>query len=212
MTLSAMQFAFLNQTSLPPPKNGSVCNASIARPDSRHCLIDVVRAGIDYFNPEFARVRRRQFRSQLRGDAFHFAFVGADNGMNVGLAGFRFRLRHGRTFAIFALQGKPSNAALVRRRFLRRSCELSGGVFAEFLLQRGDVEKFCAEALEQGRIKRLMPSHGIEEGEETRFVRRDEETDEPFRLIVERVYLIGRRIRHRGERLPAGISFSGATV
>ena len=30
ITVSARQFAFLNQTNLPPPKNGSVCKASIA--------------------------------------------------------------------------------------------------------------------------------------------------------------------------------------
>ena len=29
ITLSARQFAFFNQTNFPPPKNGSVCNASI---------------------------------------------------------------------------------------------------------------------------------------------------------------------------------------
>ena len=46
-------------------------------------LIDIVRAGIDHFHPEFARIRRGQFRRQLRSDALHLTFVGPDHRMDV---------------------------------------------------------------------------------------------------------------------------------
>ena len=96
MTLSPRQFAFFSQTNFPPPKNGSVCKASIARPDSRNRLIDVVRAGIDNFDAEFAGIGRRQFRRQLRRDALHLALIRSDDRVDVrfGFGCFRFGLRH----------------------------------------------------------------------------------------------------------------------
>ena len=66
------------------------------QPDFRDRLIDVIRAGIDHFHAEFARIGRRQFRRQLRRDAFYLAFVRADDRVNAGfgLRCFGFSLRH----------------------------------------------------------------------------------------------------------------------
>jgi hypothetical protein len=67
-----------------------------SQPDFRDSLIDVIRAGIDHFHAEFARVWRSQFRGQLCRDAFYLAFVRSDDRVDVGfrLRCLSFGLRH----------------------------------------------------------------------------------------------------------------------
>src|ERR1700731_1934419 len=61
-------------------------------------------------------------------------------------------------------------AELAATRLLQRSSKLFRRVFAEFFLERRDAGEFCAITLRQGGIERLMPSEGVEELEEFRFV------------------------------------------
>ena len=53
------------------------------------------------FETEFAGVRRRQFRRQLRRDAFHLALIRSDDRVDIRfrLGCFRFCFRHAQTVA-----------------------------------------------------------------------------------------------------------------
>ena len=53
------------------------------RPNARRRLVRVIRCGVYDLESEIARVRWSQLRREFCGDAFHFAFVRADNGVNV---------------------------------------------------------------------------------------------------------------------------------
>ena len=92
--LSARKFAFFNQTSLPPPKKGSVCSASIAE-RIRAAAWSALSAQPSMVSTPKSPASAGASCRELGGSRLDRAFIGADDGVDVGVfaGGFCFHQR-----------------------------------------------------------------------------------------------------------------------
>ena len=93
-TSSERKFALLSQTSLPPPKNGSVCSAAMVERIAVAAPSTLSAAPSMISRSKLARLGRGEFLASSAASRFTLRFVGTDDRANVGSRRFGFGFRH----------------------------------------------------------------------------------------------------------------------